>query len=370
MKVSVKTIQRESSQRRHLIPLVLGAGDTKTKQIETGKTLGKVKASNTTESIGFYLVPETGRYKTGLDEMVPNPFKGESIEVLKSHKNLSDKWNPILSVVLNEDTISRQIWYEILDGTEPNFYTSAMSQDFISRRESFDPKKPKTFIEGFQITLYEGLNVFTSDTSRGRMAIQAVKNCPLIAKDKVSVNSDYHTFYIAEENEEALEQVQMFDKENRAIVELYNLQEKFPEDKLYQFACILRDRNDFPLIKGEVAPQIVKQQLNKFIKNKDKDKAANIDKFLKLVDVFKENSLLFEVEYLVTQAINTRTIGEKDGILYWYPKQAETAVYKHRNRDAFKTFILRELENFDPKDPLGNYYYDLKTDLQSKGVKI
>lgn len=367
LKVSVKTVPRDSSQRRQQQPLVFGS--EKTGFINTGKTTGSVKAAGATEYIMFYRSPGTNKYKTGLEEMVPNPFKGESWDTLKTYRNLSDKWNDFKAVVV-EDKISKQMWYEILDGTEPGYYTSVMSQDPFAKGSSYDPKKPRTFIEEFSIILYEGLNVFTSDTSRGRLAIQVVKNAPNVAPSRTDININSHTYYIAAENEEVIEAVAMYDKENDAIFDLMDLQRKYPESRLYQFSVVLTDHNGSSLLKGEVAPQIVKQYLNKYIKNKDKFKTENIEKFTNLMELFKNDPQRFEVEYLVAQAINTGVIFEKDGILFWKSKSGDPTVYKFKNRESFKSYILKESEKYNPKEPGNNYYSDLKDEIEAKGFKV
>jgi hypothetical protein len=369
-RILVKPVERESVQRRHLTPVQF-FDKFSGKMVDTGKVSGKTKAKNAGETVRFYEAPGTGKYRTGLEELVTNELKELKPEFIKSKYGLSDSWNNALKEIVKQDRISRQQLYEIKDGVEPNYYTSIKSQSFIGNFESFDPKKPKTFIEKFEIYLYDGANPFTEDTSRGRFAILAIKNAPQVAINKEVANHNYHNFYIAEENEEELEQVKIHDLENDAIYELETIQRKYPESKLYQLAVALKDSNNISLVKGEVAPQIVKAQLNNFIKNKDRNKQDNIAKFLKLAELFTSSPLHFEIEYLTAQAKNVQLIyNGGDGIMYWKGKETNPTVYKWRNEDAFKSFILQEAEKYNPKEKSLNYYSDLKIDLGLRGIIV
>lgn len=370
LKIIVVPVQRESVQRRHLTP-VRFFDPISRKYIETGKASNKNKAKDSVESIGFYENPGTGKYRTGLDEMVVNEFKGQDPVTIKTFRNLSDAWIPILEKVVEQDKISRQMYYEILDGVEPNYYTSVMSQRFIGDMSSLDVKKPRTFIEKFRVTLYDGANVFTADTQRGRFAIQAIKNASFVAPNKESANNNYHNWYIAAENEEELEAVKIYDLENEAIFELTNIQRNYPESKLYELAVTLKDHNNMSLIKGEVAPQIVKDQLNKFIKNKNKHKTENIEKFLKVVEVFKENPQRFEIDYLTAQGLNTGLLfSTGEGHLMWKGKEASSTIYKWKNEDVFKGFMVQESEKYNPNEEGINYYAEFKEELAKKGVPV
>jgi hypothetical protein len=226
LKIIVKPVPRQSVQNRHMIPVTVW-DPIKKQKVDLGQASGKTKASGSVDIYGFDQDIQKGAYKTGLEELVTNPYKDMEWLEVKMQNSLNDKWDAILPTLVKQEKISKQIYYEILDAVDPNYYNSRITQSMMAPGTIFDPKVPKSFIEKFNITLYDGANVFTSDTSRGRFAIQLIKNKKNIAKDRDSYNVNYHTFYIAEENEEELDRVKNDEIENMAIAALINIQTKY-----------------------------------------------------------------------------------------------------------------------------------------------
>lgn len=370
-KIVVKPVPRESVQRRHLTPVKVW-DPLKRQMVDTGQVSGKNKAKDSVEKLPFTPDREKRRYKTGLEEMLDNPFKGMDWLELKASKALPDEWNALLPKIVEMPKISKQQYFELLDGVIPDFYTPIMHADTLKGNTLFgglDAKREKTFIERFEITLYDGANVFHSDTSRGRFAIQLLKNCGLVAPNREVSNSNYHNWYIAEENEEELDRVKSDDLENLAIYELAFLQNNYPEGKLYQLAGQLTTHENAVLVKGDVSHMLVKDQLNRYIKNKGPYKAENISKFMTAVDNFKNNPLKWEIDYLTAQAFATNLLYIESGFLYWRGHQDQPQVYKWKNMDAFKAFIFDEGQKYDPN--AGNSYYaDLIEELRLRGVPL
>lgn len=371
LRIIVKPVPRESVQRRHLTPVKI-FDPSKGQFVDTGQVSGKLKAKNATESLPFQPNREIGKYRTGLEEMVDNDFYQAEWITLKSQKNLSNKWDHLLPKLVEQSKISRQTLYEIMDGVDPDFYSPNMTQDMLRPNTvfKFDDKKDRSFIEKFEVILYDGANVFTSDTSRGRMAIQLLKNRSDVAVDR-GYNPNYHRWYIAEENEEELDRIKVDDLENEALFYLTEVQKKYPEFKMYQIAVQLKNHQNISLVKGDVAPSIVKDQLNRFIKNKDKYKTENIEKFMKVVTNFKENPKRFEVDYVLAQGFNTNILYTDAGSVFWKTKMAEANVYKWKNEDALRSFMLEEADKYNPKDKTQtNYYKDIVDELTAKGVRF
>lgn len=367
----VKPVNRESVQRRHLNPVKIWDPERKA-MIETGQVTGQTKARGAVEVLQFVPNLAKGRYNTGLEEMIPNPFKGSTVLALKGKFLLSDAWDNQLESVITQDEISRQTWYEILDGTEPNYYTPAMGKNVQligPMRVTNEEKQPRTFIEMFNITLVDGANVFLWDHSRSRMAIQLLKNHPVVAVNKDMYNSTSHNWYIALEDEEELSRVEVDDLENDALFELTSIQKNAPEDRLYKLAVILN------LAKGEMSPLVIKDMLNRFIKSKSDDKKQRIKKFMAAVMLFKEQEARFNVTYAVTQAINVNLMSFENGYLYWKSKVDQATLYRWATTEALVGFLEEEYQRYAPrkggnKDATTNQYAELVKELETRGIKL
>jgi hypothetical protein len=371
-KIMVKPVPRESVQKRHLTPVRLW-DPIKKQFVDTGQASGKTKATGAVDTYSFDSDLSKGVLITGLEEMIPNPYKDMDWLEVKMQQALSDKWDTLLPNMVKQEKISRQVYYEILDSVDPNFYTSKISQSMINIGQAYDPKIPKTFLEKFEVTFYDGGNVFTSDTQRGRFAIQLCRYKKLIAKNRDIANSNYHMFYIAEENEEEVDRIRIDRLENEAIAALSEMQNKYPPFKLYQFAIILRNENGAAVVTttGDVSSQIVEDQLNRFIKNKDRYKAERIHKFLDAFKLFKGDSDRFLVEYMFSQALNHRVFTARDGYFFWNSKTETPTWYRWKTDNALKTFLLKEYGTYNKKDPSdSNAYHTLRTELMNKGVKF
>ena len=199
-----------------------------TRQMEdVGATSGKRKPNNVNETLKFDPDRLQGKFQTGLEAFISNPFKDIEVLELRGKYGLSEEWSDaILTKVVEADQISKQQYFEILDGVVPGYYTSRMAHSLrngpLPIRTDFSAKD-ETFIEGFEIILYEGSNIFTDQTSRGRMAIQMVLNSKKVAPSLRDVNKDTHHWYIAEELEEEKTRTQIDDLENDAILALTDL---------------------------------------------------------------------------------------------------------------------------------------------------
>jgi len=372
LKIIVKPVPRQSVQNRHMQPVVV-YDPIKKQRVDLGQASGKTKATGAVDVYYFDQDMQRGVYNTGLEELVLNPYKDMDWLEVKMQCGLNDKWDSILPSLVKQDKLSKQIYYEILDAVEPNFYTSRISQSIMRPGTAYDPKIQKSFIEGFNITLYDGSNVFTSDTSRGRFAIQLIKSKRNIAKSRDVYNVNYHTFYIAEENEEELDRVRNDDVENTAIAALINIQTKYPQFKLYQLAVVIRNETGGSIINtvGEVAPQIVRDQLNRFIKNKGNNKSQRIELFMNGVKLFNDDPERFMIEYMYSQGINTRIITVRDGYVYWNSKMEVPNLHKWKSDTALKNFIYEAYTQYNPKQPdETNAYAEMKLELITKGIKF
>lgn len=364
--IIVRPTTIESVQRRHLMPVRIGAGPG-TPGIDTGKVTGSNKATGATDRLIFAGDREKGIFKTGLLEMVPNPFSKVPIEEIRGRYLLPNTWtDEILTKVSKAEHITRQVEFEILDGVDYNFYTSTMSRDMLGAQVMpLSAKREKTFVEAFALTLNPGANTFSTDTSRGRFAIQLLRNNPDVAADIQSVNTSVHKWVIVQENEEVMEVVASNRMENKAVSLLTRLEEKHPEFAMYRIAVIHN------LVRGETARQVVEAQLNGFIKNKGSDKGKRVGDFIETAELFFNNEERFNLLYYVAQARNLNLIYGDGGYIFWGQMKETPERYKWPSLQALITFLESEQKKYTPSQTESdNAYGILITALKERGIKL
>lgn len=367
-RIIVKPVPRESVQNRqsqtyHRLNL-------RTKQTEAVATMNKNKAKNAADELTFELDKTGSKYKTGLEERVANPFKGFDKQKLILRYNLSDEWNKFIDDIVESDYISLQTNYEILDGVDPNFYTSKVTTKKIPGSIFRDPNSEPSFIENFRYVLYDRANIITNESIRGRFGQLLVKNNSRVAEDK-TYNPNVHFFYIAEENEEQVEQLKKDDLVNEAIFKLVSLERDYPGKVLEQFSKILTNSQGIPLIKGEVPMPTVRANLNNYIKGNSRDWAKNIEKFNFLYSLFKDNKERYHLEYVIQEAINTNVMSINNGYIFWHSMLNNPTLYKWDKKEKLIEYLSVELEKYNPKEKdMENAYQNLITELSNKGIKV
>lgn len=364
--IYLNVVPRESAQGRHNQQVIY--------QDSAGRELVRKKRNKSKEdsiSMRFTFIydPRTGKYRTGLDEKIINPFPGTDFRP-------GSYWVEDWDNILKQDELSLQTYYEILDNMPKNAYTSVPAGPFVftSVNSALASKQTQlNYLETFSIELHPNItNVFTTDTARGRLAIQMCKNHPLIAINKDVANPALHEYYIAEENESAIEKEKQEDLINEAIANLYVMQTKEPEIALYQLAVLCTDKYGRSIVRGEVSKATVKTSLNAFIKD-EKYKVENIRRFNDLFELYsnKSEKKRFYIKYLIQQALNTQVMSVTEGYYTWHTKRSIPSVYKI-STDPVKVenFFLNELNKYTPDSDETNWYDELVNELAFKGVKI
>jgi len=341
----VKPVPRISVQGRHLHQYRMKSGNT-----ELVADTRKTKVANATETLVLHRDSTGTKYKTGLEELIPNPFSENETEVISKY-NLSSKWmdNNRIGKILSSDKISVQTYLEILSGVEPDTYSPIIGKsNYIG---AFAKEEAElTELQRLKIVLYDSANIFSTNSPRGRLIIQVLKNHPAVATSKDSINPNAHRWYIAEEYEDAVESKRTNDLINEAIYELYNVTKKEPFDILYQFATILTDNSGKSIVKGKSQALVLEDKLNKYIKEKSKTQSANIKKFLDAVKLFKTNRELFFVETLVQAGFTYNVLSLANGFVYWDSMKSNPEYYKWNSIRNFKEFVLTEFNKYNPAD--------------------
>lgn len=366
-------VQRYSHQGRNAQVYTIKG---KTGELVVSGSMKKNKELGTVEQVSFPYNPDKQRLETGLDEIIDNPFYAADPKEIVSKYNLSNKWETKIVSVSESERISKQTYFEIISGVDPDFYTSEMRYTIFnppSHGVTYEP----TFLQKFKIILYDRPNRFEDDntprTSRERLAMQLIKVHPKIANSKQGINSAFHTWYVSEENEAELEYNKKSEIINKATYHLFKIQNEDSDYRMYQVASLLKDKNSFrPIIKGKTTRDLVISKLNDFVTNqKNTSQMRNIDEFMKIVNMLKtqEGSDKFFVKYLIQQAINTNIVSVKDGYYIWHSKFDTPNAYKFSDENKFINFIKKDYETYNPKDKdVQNWYADLKNELIAKNV--
>lgn len=340
---------------------------------EVGEKSGRRKPNGVHETLRFDPDREQGRFVTGLDAMVTNPFKGMEPLEIRGRYGLPNSWSDEQLMKIGEaERITKQQYFEILDGVEFNFYTSTMAKSLVNSPipMRLDDGKDKTFVETFEIILYESANVFTSDTSRGRMAIQLVTNSSQVARGMRDVNKDVHSWYIAEEFEEEKTRGEIDDLENKAIVALFKLLNDYPSVRAYQVGVNL------DIFRGQLAPTAISDQLNRYVKAKlpnsqRSEKVERLTRFMREYDTFKDNYPLFMCRYLVNQALNVGIVYIEGGKLYWREKRNIPTQYVWRSTEQLVTALMDVMPDYDESKEINDSLFgDMVEELRKRGNEV
>jgi hypothetical protein len=361
-KIFVAHVQRKSVQGR----------SEYTFKTEDGNSIpiGRIRAKGV--SIPFTFIKENKMLKTGLDEMLDNPFYQLEISDVKGDLKIGSFWFGEYDQIKNQRMISKQTLFEIMDNVAPGTYTSqtsspSMAEVMIDTNKLRD--NSKTFLENFRIYLTEGVNVFSADTTRGRLAIQLCKNHPKIASNKNEINEGVHEFYIAEEEEGVNEINRKVDTVMEGLQKLGDLFAKYDMFTRYQVAVTLN------LVSGEIGDSLVEMNLKNYIwdqkSNKHGSQAERINKFIELFDLLVRDKDRLYVKYLVKQAINERVIVLQGGQHLWPSQKGIDNFYRlGTSLSRIENNMFNDMEAYDPDvSNEENMYYRFVEDLKNKNVK-
>ena len=363
IKIMVKPVPGESVQKRHQV--MYNRFDPKTNTSTPVGQINKRKAGNAADSFSFKRDISGTKILAGLEEMIANPFKGMDIMEIKQRYSLDSAWDTYLEKVCNNEYISLQQKFEILDGVNPDTYTQKCTLKRIPGSIFTDPTVENTFLEKFNFVFYDKTNIMDNTTSRGRFAIQLAKMSDFIADNKESINPNQHRYYIAQEDEEEMEAMGKEDVVNEAIYKLYSLQKQVPFEKLRDVATLLLDYNGNSIVSGEVADTVVKKKLNDYIKTKDRYWSENIKKFDYVLSMLENNLENFEMEVMVRKAINQNLMKFTNGYLYWHSQKNRPERYKFTSVDKAVQFILADYQRYaEDEDMSDNAYAQLKKELR------
>ena len=362
-KIYVLPVPRESAQGRGSYSLVSSSGNY--------IPMGRQVAKGVTITLGFVERAESpSRLYTGLDDLVTNPYYEQELGSLPSDIRPGTLWEAKYPTISKMEKISKQTLFEILDNVPENFYTASKNIGgmYTMYDGTTDNKEQPNFLEKFKIYLEDGVNVFTSETSRGRLGIQVCETHPLVARVKEQINPDIHRFYIGSEQEALVEKNERRSVQTKALGKLAKVYEEYPEFLAYQFAIVL------DLVKGTVTNASVKLALDDFLWEQKKTAEGTLDeritRFNSIFDEFEKDKDMLNIRYLVKQAFNANVISNVGGSMFWRSKKSIENLYKlGTNIGKIETMFYNELLRYDPMSEEDNWYIELVNELESKGVK-
>lgn len=373
----VNPVPRQSAQGRHLQQyLTLNPSTGEIRPSDRGQ-MQKVAEDSVTHSYSFPINPTTSRLETGLDVLIVNPFKGFTGADIMSEYTLSPEWLTVIDSLVEQDKIKKQTYFEILAGVEPDLYTSKITGGTVFSKgwSSADWKdsQERSYLQTFKVILYPRPNRFTSETPRGRLALELVKIHNKIANSKDIYNPNLHNFFVSEENESQRRENDKRKLVTEAHYYSYKLQSQETPFRRYQVAITLKDAANHSIVKGDVSDERVVNAIDKFIEDSNPKQYENIEKFLEISKGMETVKGIerFKVQYLIQQAFNSNVLSANDGYILWHSKADKANVSKFTDETKLLTFLLKEFKKYNPKEKEGtNWYKELYDEVKAKGIKL
>lgn len=379
--VYVNPVPRQPVQGYGRHNFVVDNGTGATISVGMNRTKAFNKFGSPDEHFMFPINHTTGRLVTGLDDLMLNPFKGEDVDSLRVKYSLPPTWtNGRLNYIIDNPSIPKQSYYEIIHSVDYDYYTSQVKSGtvFSTTMGSTSVKQYRetalTYLQTFKYSLGDRPNRIVSGSPRNDLVLELIKVHPAIANTKYEINSAIHRFFISEENAERSDRLASVNIYNNAVYELVLLTTKHSPFTIYKVATLLTDSKGVPVVRGEVSLDTLLDRLNIFVHTQDKNKQHNLTKFLDVMTLVnsKENKEVFDMKYLLQQAINTKVISINSGWYIWHSKYEQPNLYKlNTNLDKVVQFFIDEKSRYNPKatDTI-NSYGDLVQELTEKNVRL
>ena len=356
-------VKRQSVQGRHLQMSKSkdDRGQVYNFALRKNKALTKHSGKSTGDTLTFRKNADATKFNAGLSKRVTNPFKVKKDENLESHigsikdlHGLSSAWDKDLKTLASQSEISKQTYLEIKFGLEPNALTERIPRRGADKL--IDPKD-HTILSKFRFTFYDETTVLKDNSLKGALAIQLAKHHPRISATKEHANSVEHYYYIDErEHTKHLRTQKRNHTVLKASAKLLDLIENthssanLSDNILYKVGTLCRYKSGKPLLKGKPTPVAIDSELNKFIQKDAPDQLKNAENFLNVVKLYEDNPTLFNVNFLVQQALNSKVVYFSNGFLIWPEYKMKGEWYKHDSKELFAAFILDHLGKFDPDE--------------------
>lgn len=370
-KLFVNPVERTSVQGRD--QRMYHTYDPILKQSKATARINRTKAKNSPETLVFERTDDGLRVRAGLAQIIENPFFEAVASDVQSLYNLPVSWNDRLDKIVSSPTITKQVELEILAGVDPGTYTEISSRKRIPGSVFIEsgPEDIRTELEKFKYMLYERTNIITDETPRGRLAIQAIENSSLVAKNKDSINPNVHHWYISAEFEEQEQQLKAVRVNRKAWADLDAFLTQQSTVDQYRLAVLLKDGTDSSIIPNDANPTIVETALNNYVSTNNKHVVKNSKILSETIELFKTQKERFTLRYLVQEGLNRNVLSISNGYLFWHSKVSEPTAYKFNSIDAFMAFLYQHYERYNDKEKaLQNFFGEYVEELRKFNITL
>lgn len=267
-----------------------------------GESLRKTKVGSSANIYRPLKSVSTGRLKTGLDELVENPYKTFS----------KDKITPgFESYIFEKEKIKLQHLLEYKHGVPPNTYTNIVPDDLVLKNE----EKVPFFIKRTHFAKIgdSGL-VLNLDKPEDELKYYWLKSSDKCAPSREKIKNGIHEYYIGMENEDEETKVKKMEMVDKAVYALMN-----PEltDEVKEKIAKKLD-----LVSRINSPQKIYSALSSYIKDSHKEQSQRISSFMDIINklddvVFKEK---LNAEVLLKDLVDYYIVTNKSNTYEWRSK--------------------------------------------------
>ena len=259
MKVFFYLVPRETATQVHKF-----AGDN-------GETLQKTKVGQRTGNVYRPLISaSTGRLKTGLNELVDNPYKDLEKEQIKSG------FEPY---VYKKEKIKLQHLLEYKHGVEADYYTDKAPAKEVSGKDDKD-NTPYFQLRTTKVTLTDTGMMLDTDKPEDELKYYFLKASDKCAPSLREANSMKHEYYIGMENEDIEVEQNKAKLEDKAISSLVN--EEISDDYKIKIVKVLG------LAKKDITTSKAYMLLRSYVTEKHKDKEKRVKEYLTYINGYSD----------------------------------------------------------------------------------
>lgn len=235
-----------------------------------GETLQKTKVGQNTGNVYRPLISvSTGRLKTGLNELVDNPYKDLDKEQVKSG------FEPY---VYKKEKITLQHLLEYKHGVEANYYTDKASSDIVSKDDKDDT--PYFQLKTTKVTLTDTGMMLDTAKPEDELKYHFLKASDKCAPSLREADVMKHEYYIGMENEDVEVEQNKAKLEDKAIASLVN--EEISDDYKIKIVKVLG------LAKRDVTSSKAYMLLRSYVTNKHKEKEKRIKEYLTYINGYSD----------------------------------------------------------------------------------
>jgi len=351
----------------------------KNNNITATMNMKKTREPDTGVVYTFPFNKKNGKLYTGLSELVINPYHNMPVLDLTQMFEVHTDYIPKLELFLSKERVTRQELLEIKHGVAPDDYNN--STGFTMFNPPVDMKdfdRNKGIIASTRLVLYPRPNSFSDDTIGSELKmvmIDALVKAGKIAASKDLANPSEHEFYVSEDNEEETHNAKKRDIIEAAVYKLFKLKNESPYFKCYQFATVLRTKQNQTLVIGESTPERVKGVLSEYVSDTNPHQMEHVSRFSKLWDlsITPQGADKVMVYYTLQQAINVGVVRYRNNEYVWPSKSGTPDMYELGNSfETIANFFLKEMNTPAPKGNKvhTNYYKELVDEVKNKNIQF